>query len=631
MSLITGEGVGKYYGALDVFKNLNFSIEHDDRIGLVGPNGEGKTTLLRLVAGLEEPTAGALQKKRGLRIGYLPQDPPDLGGATLWEAMLEVFAPLRRLEAELGELAPRLEEEGVMARYSAAQAELERRGGYTYEARIRAVLSGLGFAEEDFEHPLRQLSGGQRTRALLAQLLLDEPELLLLDEPTNHLDLYAVEWLEGWLQGFKGSLVVVSHDRYFLDAVSNRTWEMAFGALETYRGNYSAYVRQREERFQRRLKEWQAQQEYIAKTEEFIRKYIAGQRTKEAQGRRTRLERFMRQEAIARPQQHEKIRVRLQPPRRSGDIVLQFKGAALGYRAGQPLLRVPDTEVRRGMRIALVGPNGAGKTTLVRSVLGELGVLEGEIKVGASVEMGYLSQAHDYLEEEWDVLEAVRRVRPQMKAEQVRTLLGSFLFKGDDVFKKIGQLSGGQRSRVALARLAVQEVNLLVLDEPTNHLDIASQEVLQGVLQHFDGTFLLVSHDRYLVQALATHVWAVEDGQVHLLEGGWQEYVAWRSSQAATAPRTEQAERQDQREAQKEARRERKQREKLESRQQELEKVIHSLENELAQLSERIGKAGEAQDMDAVHDLGSQYRRIEKTLEQCWRQWEEVAGALEAA
>jgi len=476
---------------------------------------------------------------------------------------------------------------------------------------------------------MAHLSGGQRTRSLLARLLLEDPELLLLDEPTNHLDLVAVEWLESFLQNFKGGLVVVSHDRYFLDTVSNRTWEMAFGVLETYRGNYSAYARQRGERYQRRLKEWQEQQEYIAKTEDFIRRHIAGQRTKEAQGRRTRLQRFMRDEAIAKPQRHEEIRVRLSPPKRSGDIVLDFSDVEIGYEPERPILRMPDMELRRGMRVAVVGPNGAGKTTLMRSILGDLATLAGKIKTGTVVEMGYLSQDHDYLDKGADLVDTVRRIRPDMSIEETRTLLGSFLFKGDEVFKPIGELSGGQRSRLALVRLAVQEVNVLVLDEPTNHLDIASQEVLEDVLANFDGTFLLVSHDRYLVQALATHVWAVGEGAMQVMEGGWEVYLQWRETRRG-AEEMRKASRQDEREVQRETRRERKQLEKMASRQREVEEEIAQLEEQMALLSERISAVGEKQDMEQVHALGEEYGELEQILAGLWREWEELGEVLEA-
>jgi ATP-binding cassette subfamily F protein 3 len=633
MSLIVGRGLARYYGEFEVFKNISFSIEHGDRIGLVGPNGEGKTTLLRLLSGHDEPTSGKLQYKRGLRLGYLPQDPPILEDTTLWQFAQSVFAQLLGMEKELAGLAEQLANTPsapeVLEHYSALQAEFERRQGYTYETRIRTVLTGLGLGEEFFQMPLAHLSGGQRTRALLARLLLEEPDLLLLDEPTNHLDLEAVEWLEGWAQGFKGSMVVVSHDRYFLDAVTQRTWEMSFGVLETYRGGYSAYLRQRQERYRHRLKQWEAQQEHIEKTEDFIRRFLAGQRTKEAQGRRTRLERFKRHEAIEKPQQPQRIRVRLKAPQRSGDMVLEFRNLSVGYTAGKSLLRVPDMEAERGQRIAVVGPNGAGKTTLVRTILEEIEPLEGAIRRGAKVEIGYLSQDHDYMDEGTSVLDAVRQVSPRTLSAEIRNLLGSFLFSGDDVFKVIGELSGGQRSRVALARLVIQEFNLLVLDEPTNHLDIASQEVLEEVLRHFEGTLLLVSHDRYLIQSLATHIWVVGEGTLHLFEGNWDDYTSWRDDREAVVAAAETQVQGDRRAAHRQVRRERKQAERMQARHEEVEATIHQLEGQLVDLSQRIGKAGEEQDVEKVNVLGVEYREIEKQMEVLWAEWEELAAALE--
>lgn len=634
MSLIVGTGIDKCYGAHDVLSNINFKIENEDRIGLVGPNGEGKTTVLRVIAGLEEPTGGTLSAKRDLRLGYLPQDPPSLSAVSLWESTAAVFAGLRRLEADLHSLGERLasdgEDEALLAGYSALQMEFERLDGYSYENRIKTVLTGLGFTADDHHRGLAELSGGQRTRALLGRLLLEEPDLLLLDEPTNHLDLEAVEWLESWLQTFRGGLVVVSHDRYFLDAVTHRTWEIAFRRLETYRGRYSAYVQQREARYRERLRRWEEQQEYIAKNEEFIRRHIAGQRTREAQGRRTRLERFLRDEAVERPEEPQHIRVRLNPEKRSGDIVLQLNQLVVGYRQDKPLLHPPDVEVRRGMRVAVVGPNGVGKTTLMRTILGEVPALRGGVRIGASVKIGYLSQTHDYLDASATVLDALLQAAPDMPREKARTLLGSFLFSGDEAFKTISQLSGGQRSRVALARLVVQDANLLVLDEPTNHLDIASQEILQEVLQTFAGTILLVSHDRYLIQSLATHVWIVSDGGMEVLEGGWDAYTSWRL-QASEPPSQDLllSTAQTEREAQKQARRERKQLERLHDRRHKLEADIQRLEEKLAGFSDRIGAAGEAQDMERVHKLGARYRATEKQLEALWEEWEKLAAAID--
>jgi len=643
MSLISASGVGRYYGAQDVLKGLAFSVEHGDRIGLVGANGEGKTTLLRLLAGLDIPTSGTIHRKQSLKLGYLPQDPVDETSDTpLWEYALTASDDLRQLEARLAAMARHLEDPRAkgedLERYSVLQAEFERRDGYTYEHRTRTVLHGLGFTSAQYEQPLSQLSGGQHTRALLAHMLLEDADLLLLDEPTNYLDLAAVEWLEAWLHEFSGALVVVSHDRYFLDAVAERIWEIAFGGLETFRGNYTAYVPQRQERYEGRLKEWQAQQEHIAKTEDYIRRYIYGQRTKEAQGRRTRLQRMLKNEAVEKPREHGRMHLRLAPAERSGDIALRVRDLVAGYSSGSPVLQIPELEVRRGQRLAVVGANGAGKTTLVRCILGELAPLAGEIRPGAKIEIGYLPQGHDYLEGSLTVLETVQQTRPELKPGELRSFLGSFLFSDDDVFKLIDQLSGGERSRVALARLVLTGANLLVLDEPTNHLDIASQEVLEAVLDEFDGTLILVSHDRYLIQALAQQVWQVMDGTVHCFPGNWEEFCA-RQQEApppASADEDEDAvgrrrTRQEEREEQREKRRQRKAVEQAQQRHQEVEETIGELETRMQSLSEDIGRAGEDKDVERVHRLVQAYQELEKKLKALWTEWEELGLELESA
>ncbi|MEJ5198793.1 MAG: ABC-F family ATP-binding cassette domain-containing protein, partial [Anaerolineae bacterium] len=400
MSLLVASGLSKAYGALDVFGNLDLRIEDGDRIGMVGPNGAGKTTLLRILAGVEPPTAGQVIRKRGLTVGYLPQDPPPAADLTLREAMLAVFADLRArgealavLEHRIAEAAGRGDDgyTALLEEYGQAQIAFEAAGGYTYETRIRQVLGGLGFNEDEHDKPLAHLSGGERTRALLAQLLLQEPDLLLLDEPTNHLDLEAVEWLEDTLLHWKGALVVVAHDRYFLDKIATRIWEVNFGRLAAYRGNYSAYHAQREMRRERQRREWEEQQEFIARTEEFIRRNLAGQRSKEAQGRRTRLERFLRDEAIERPEEERNIRLGLTTTIRSGDLVLATKDLVVGYE--KPLFWCPDVEIRRGDRVALIGPNGAGKTTLLRLIVGEIAPDAGSVQFNPpTLRIGYLAQ-----------------------------------------------------------------------------------------------------------------------------------------------------------------------------------------------------------------------------------------------
>jgi ATP-binding cassette, subfamily F, member 3 len=639
MSLLVATGLSKAFGALDVFLNVDARVEAGDRIGLVGPNGTGKTTFLRILAGVEAATNGEVTRRRGLTVGYLPQDPPPPGDTTLHGAMLEVFAALRAQEAALTEqehglaaaaaaAAPDYDE--LLEAYGQAQTAFEVAGGYEYEIRIRQVLGGLGFNEDEHDKPLAYLSGGERTRALLAQLLLRRPDLLLLDEPTNHLDLEAIEWLEETLLHWEGALVVVAHDRYFLDKVATRIWEMAFGGLEAYRGNYGQYHVQRAERQERQRKEWEEQQEFIAKTEDFIRRNLAGQRTKEAQGRRTRLERFRRDEAIDRPIEHKQINLRLTTHVRSGDLVLLTKDLVVGY--DQPLFNCPDLEVRRGDRVALIGPNGAGKTTLLKTILGQLPPLAGRVRIGSSVHVGYLAQAQAGLHLDQTVMDAIQDVK-ELPTAEARNFLGQFLFSGDDVFRIIGTLSGGQRSRVALARLTLQGANFLLLDEPTNHLDLPSQEILEDVLGRFPGTILLVSHDRYLVEALATDIWRVAGNELRAYEGNYSEYLrqvaAAREAAAAAAAGVEvilpkAAVVVQDRERSKEERRQRRAAEKRAEQVANLETEIHGLETRLNHLSSQLEAASLAGNVQRVHELGLTYQATEAELQRIMAEWVEM-------
>ncbi len=635
MSLVIGTQLGKAFGALDVFAGVDLRIEAGDRIGMVGPNGAGKTTLLRILAGAEAPTAGEVFRRRGLSVGFLPQDPPPAGEDTLHAAMLRVFDGLRAQGAALAELEHRLAEaaahrngdyDALLEAYGQAQTAFEVAGGYAYETRIRQVLGGLGFNEDEHALPMAHLSGGERTRALLAQLLLQEPDLLLLDEPTNHLDLEAVEWLEETLLHWSGALVVVAHDRYFLDKVATRIWDMDFSRLAAYRGNYSAYHRQREMRRERQRREWEDQQEMVARTEDFIRRNLAGQRTKEAQGRRTRLERFLRDEAIERPEEDRRIRLGLTTYIRSGDLVMATKNLVVGY--DKPLFASPDLEIRRGDRVALIGPNGAGKTTLLKVILGQLPPLAGRVRFGASVQVGYLAQAQAGLNPDQAVLDSILEIK-NLPVTQARSFLGQFLFSGDDVFRTIGTLSGGQRSRVALARLTLQGANFLLLDEPTNHLDLASQEVLEDVLRAFPGTILLVSHDRYLVQAIATHIWRVAGDALAAYEGDYEAHLRQRQAESEGAapaePEVEAAVPTGQdRERMREERRQRKAAERLAEQAAALEAQIQALEARLAALSARLETASLAGDVAEVHSLGVTYQEVDAELHRTMAAWAEL-------
>ena len=637
MSILAAHNLAKYYGAQDVFAGVHFAIARGDKIALVGPNGAGKTTLLRLLLGLEEPSAGRIQRARGLRIGYLPQQAEFPSRQTLYAEMLSVFDELRAQQRALLALAEEMarspQDAELLERYAAAEQRFDLAGGYAYENRIRRVLSGLGFGPETYDWPIATLSGGQVTRALLAKLLLEEPELLLLDEPTNYLDLQALEWLEAYLQDWPHSLLVISHDRYFLDKVAAKIWELNHGRLETYRGNYSHYVRQRLARQEHQQREYEAQQALIAKTEDFVRRYHAGQRSKEAQGRQTRLERL---ERLERPPTERTMSLRLSTDLRSGDNVLLSDGVAIGY-AAKPdanpaegmaasaphlLFETGALLLRRGDRIALLGPNGAGKTTFLRTILGELAPLRGALRIGASVRIGYLPQQQDWLAPSKTILEQVLDVSGWLP-EQARTFLGRFLFSGEDVFKQIGTLSGGELARVGLAVLAIRGANFLLLDEPTTHLDIASQEVVQEVLAHFEGSILFVSHDRYLIDALATHVWAIEEGRMQVYEGNYSAYLAERERRAEqeATPAVPQA-RDDQRRRERQMEREaRKHAERLHT----LEAEIHCLERELEELEQLITLATRQQDAGRVHQLGLQYQKLEDALAERLQEWERAA------
>ena len=624
MSIVTANKLAKSYGAQDVFWDVSLRIARGDRIALVGPNGTGKTTLLRIIAGLDAPTAGRVYRARNQRIGYLPQEADLPGQCTLYEEMLTVFADLRAQQAELRRLEHQMadpaQREAALKRYGEALHAFELAGGYRYESEIKMVLAGLGFSEEEQHQPLSILSGGQKTRALLAKLLLSQPDLLLLDEPTNHLDLAATQWLEEYLVNWKGSLVVVAHDRYFLDKVAERVWELSFGRLEDYPGNYSRYSTLRAERLERRLAEYEAQQKYIEKTEDFIRRYKAGQRTREARGRQKKLDRLPR---LERPREAKKISLSIKTDLRGGDLVLTTEHLAVGYQPGEALFTCPDLCLRRGERAALLGPNGSGKTTFLKTVIGQVSPLGGLVQIGHNVKFGYLAQAHEDLDKENTILDEILEVR-NLPLEKTRGFLGRFLFSGDDVFKLIGDLSGGERSRVALAKLTLAGANFLLLDEPTIHLDIASREILEEVLSDFEGTILLVSHDRYLINALATQVWVIEDGELRVYDGNYSDYEEQRSKEQGARGK-----KQEKRGKKREARSQRQGAggKKREARAKELEEEIAALEAQLAALSEELVAASAAQDVKSLRELGSEYQRVDEELQRLLTQWAEAGAA----
>ena len=635
MSLITTFNLAKSFGAEDVFSGISVSIANRARIGLVGPNGVGKTTLIRIILGLEDPSAGVVHTAKGLRMGYLPQEASfESMAGTLWAECLEVFRDLRARQAELVQLEHAMSDpqkaENILDAYGRLQQEFEVLGGYTYETRIRQVLSGLGFAPGEEKRPIEQLSGGQRTRALLAKLLLSSPDLLLMDEPTNHLDISAIEWLESYLKDWDGAVLIVSHDRYFLDQVASTIWEMTTG-MDIYRGNYSAYLEQREERYQRRLEEFQTQQEFVEKEEDYIRRNIAGQNTRQAQGRRRRLERMLQEARLTPPTESRSLRMHFETGARSGDLVLRTYALEIGYAdEGHPLFAVPDLTLVRGECAAIIGPNGAGKTTFLKTLLEQTPPYSGKVGLGANLMIGYFSQAHEGLHPDWDLMKEIAAAAPQMRPAEIRDYLAKFLFSGDDVFKEVSVLSGGERGRLALACLALQGANLLLLDEPTNHLDLPSQEVLQSILKDYRGTILLVSHDRYLIDALATQVWEVlpAENRLRVFDGTYTQY---KSALQAEAERQAAAASTSPKAAVEHAAGTKKpstglskmELKKRQMRLEALEAEISGLEDELAAVTRQLENP--TQDGSKIQELGQEYNRLQGAIDERLAEWGELA------
>jgi ATP-binding cassette, subfamily F, member 3 len=628
MPLISATNLAKSFGPEDIFSGISLSIPHRARIGMVGPNGVGKTTLLRILAGLDEPSAGEVQQARGLKTGTCPRKQPwkqpTRFGMSAWQSLETCSCCKKNYPNWKAQMADQGQAPSVLDAYGRMQADFEHQGGYTFETRIKQTLTGLGFSQDDLHRPIDQLSGGQRTRAYLARLLLTAPDLLLLDEPTNHLDIAAIEWLESYLKDWDGAVLIVSHDRYFLDEVVNTVWEMT-PALEIYHGNYTAFMQQREERYQRRLEEYEAQQAFFVKEEDYIRRNIAGQNTRQAQGRRKRLERMIAEARLTPPPGQRRLHLRLEPVNRSGDLVLRTFDLSIGYEdEGRPLFYVPDLVLQRGECAAILGPNGAGKTTFLKTILEQIPPYSGETLLGASLQIGYFAQAHEGLNPEHTLMQEIDAVAPNMLPGEIREYLAKFLFTGDDVFKRVGMLSGGERGRLALARLALQGANLLLLDEPTNHLDLPSQEVLQAILSNFNGTILLVSHDRYLIDALATQIWEVIPNQASLrvFSGTYSEYKIARQAdgrapeEAAPAKRKEEPRRQSEGLSKFEQRR----------RQQRIEAIeaeISKLEAQMAKITRQLENP--PTDPVKVQQLGEEYNRLQQALEERMNVWAELA------
>lgn len=527
--------IAKSFGVHDIFKDVSFMVEKGEHIGLVGVNGSGKTTLLHCLLEPSYIDSGSIRFEPGISVGYVQQGFTDIKG-TIWEFMLQSCPEILRLREELQRLEAEVSTaaddvlETIMEEYTRVTKRYEYLDGYHYENRIKRVLIGLGYTEEWWEQDAATLSGGQKTRLMLAAALVRNPDFLILDEPTNHLDIVMTQWLEAYLREFKGGLLVVSHDRAFLDNVAVRILEMEGGKLQSFKGNYSRYLEQKAIQTATLEAAYAAQQDYIARTEAYIRRFKAGIKSKMARGRQSQLNRLERMDA---PVKNEEFELRLPPATECADRVLIMEDLSIGY-GEKVLARGINITLRRGEKAALLGANGTGKTTLLKTILGEIQPLKGKAKIGNRVQIGYFSQSYERLDPKQTLLENFV-MEYGFTEERTRSMLGGMLFHGDDVFKEIGTLSGGQKARLVLLKLVLDGANCLVLDEPTNHLDIMAREAVEAALTAFDGTVLVVSHDRYFINEVADRIWEIEDGQLKDYKGNYDFYLAEKQKAAAAA------------------------------------------------------------------------------------------------
>jgi ATP-binding cassette subfamily F protein 3 len=612
------EEVYKSYGAQDVLRGVTFQINPGERVGLVGRNGAGKTTIFRLVTGREETDRGEVILLRGLRVGLLEQQPTFTGASSVRDEALSVFTELRAIEEEMTRLEHQMGEDTgaalaeAMHAYSDLRHRYEIMGGFTYHAKAESVLVGLGFKSDDLLRLAGQLSGGQKARLALAKLLLSEPDVLLLDEPTNHLDVNAVEWLEEFLSQYKSAFVIISHDRFLLDRTATKIVEMEAGRVTVYSGNYTAYVKQREERRLAQSREYEQQQEMIARTEDFIRRNIAGQKTKQAKSRRKMLEKIERVEAV---REDRTTSFGIKDVARAGDNVLAVSDLSVGYEKAALARRISFL-LRRGERLGIIGPNGSGKTTFLKTIIGDLEPVDGGLTWGANINLELGST----------VIEEIAVAAPRATPNELRGYLARFLFSGDDILKPVAALSGGEKSRLALAKLIYSRANVLVLDEPTNHLDIPSREALEQALAEYPGTIITVSHDRYFLDKLATEILHFENGAATYHYGSYSDYYELRhrkQSAAEESPARQRA-----------AAKPDKARAKSQPKQQrrpveQVEKEIGLLEQELADLSEKLSNPPPDWGREKYAEVSTRQEVITSQLESLYKEWESAATPRE--
>ncbi len=637
MVLLSLSAVRKAFGTNEVIRDATLALQEGERLGLVGVNGSGKTTLLKIINGDMPSDGGEISIAKDARIGFLTQHADIDGELSIMEELTRVFDPLiameKRLRALEAEMAEAHEDAEAFARLSNEYDKLTRRfedaGGYEWPSRVQGVLAGLGFAKDRRDMPARLLSGGEKTRLCLARILLMQPEILMLDELTNHLDLAAVGWLEDTLKKYPGTVIVISHDRYFLNAVCDCMAELSMGRLTRYSGNYDAFVRKRQANLERQLKEYKLQQAEIARQEAIIARYRMFNREKSikaAESREKRLEKIVR---LEKPVSEDKVRFSFEARRRTGEDVLIAKDLSKSY-DGRKLFEHFSLHLRAGDRVALIGPNGVGKTTLLRIFVGEETADGGTIKFGANVDIGYYDQHQAGLHPDKDVLNELWDDFPRLDADRVRGVLALFLFTGDDVFQKIHTLSGGERGRLALAKLMLRKDNLLFMDEPTNHLDMDSREVLEHALDDFDGTLLAVSHDRYFINRVANRVIEMSAEGVSEYLGNYDDYLE--KKRAALLPEEAASDGLTQTQRDKLKRKERLAREsrrQLEDRVRAAEAEIARTEAEVAHLEAEMAAPGAWQDPEAGRALTESHARAKETLDAIYDEWAELAELLE--
>lgn len=646
MILLQVQQVARYFGADTLFENVSLDVSENSRIALVGRNGVGKSTLLKMIIGNESPDAGQITKKKGLTIGYLAQNTGLESDKTIYAEMLSVFERLQIMEKNLHEMEAKIADSGadhssaaysqLLNQYDQSLHDFEEQNGYGYEAEIRSVLHGFHFEQEDYERKVSSLSGGQKTRLALAKLLLEQRDLLILDEPTNHLDIDTLTWLEGYVQNYKGALLIVSHDRYFLDRIVNEVYEISHHHSSYYKGNYSKYIDQKAERLRQDWKNYEKQQAEISKLEDFVNKnLVRASTTKRAQSRRKQLEKM---ERLERPEGDEKgphFKFTADSP--SGNIVLTVKDAAIGY-DGSVISSPINIDLRKNQVMAIVGPNGIGKSTLLKSVLGQIPFIKGSSAFGTNVTVGYYDQEQHNLHDKKTVLNELWDDHPTTPEKDIRSILGSFLFIGDDVSKVVHNLSGGEKARLLLTKLAMKHDNFLILDEPTNHLDIDSKEVLENAVMNFNGTVLFVSHDRYFINKVATCVLEIApqgstlylgDYDYYLEKKAEQEEIAAAKSTAETPIENSPKEVSTGKVNYQQGKERQKQERKLKRSVEKFEQLVEKLDAQKNDLENQMAAPENYNDLEKMGELQAKLQEISEKLAEAEENWEQASMDLE--